>query len=172
MKGMCWQKLRGLQDAGFLYISLKRSLPPIFDIYLQLLPTYSFHNLRQTLLFKYSDFWWFYGQLKLWATKTMVQCIPCIPTGESNGKECRRQFHVGVALRLAPRWIASAIQRCTDGRANVNSPKNDQLWQYYRTWRFFFPSVDAPAKHYENHEIRLRRLNCCAAGHERLHRFL
>ena len=39
MKGMCSKKLRGLQDAGFLYISLKRSLPPIFDIYLQFLPT-------------------------------------------------------------------------------------------------------------------------------------
>ena len=76
MKGMFWQKLRGLQDAGFLYISLKRSLPPIFDMYLQFLPTHSFHNLRQTLLFKYSDVWWFYGQLELWATKTMVQCIP------------------------------------------------------------------------------------------------
>ena len=76
MKGMCWQTLRGLQNAGFLYYSLKRSLPPIFDIYLQFLPTHSIHNLRQTLLFKYSDFWWFYGQLKLWANKTMVQCIP------------------------------------------------------------------------------------------------
>ena len=78
MKGMCWQTLRGLQNAGFLYYSLKRSLPPIFDIYLQFLPTHSIHNLRQTLLFKYSDFWWFYGQLKLWANKTMVQCIPTI----------------------------------------------------------------------------------------------
>ena len=32
---MRWQKMRGLQDAGFLYISLKRYLPHIFDIYLQ-----------------------------------------------------------------------------------------------------------------------------------------
>ena len=50
--------------------------------------------------------------------------------GEINGKESRRQFHVGVAL--LSRWIAGAIQRCTDGRANVKSPKNDQLWKYSR----------------------------------------
>ena len=56
MKGMCWQKLRGLQDAGFLYISLKRSLPPIFDIYLQFLPTHFFHNLRQTNIVTSGDF--------------------------------------------------------------------------------------------------------------------
>ena len=50
--------------------------------------------------------------------------------GEINGKEYRRQFHVGVAL--LSRRIADAIQRCIDGRANVKSPKNDQLWQYSR----------------------------------------
>ena len=61
-----------MQDEGCLYISLKPSLPPISDIYLQFLPTHSFHTLRQTLLFKYCDFWWFFmgnwnfGQLKLW----------------------------------------------------------------------------------------------------------
>ena len=49
---------------------------------------------------------------------------------EINGKESRRQFHVGVAL--LSRWIAGASQRCTDGRANVKSLTNDQLWQYSR----------------------------------------
>ena len=50
--------------------------------------------------------------------------------GEINGKESRHQFHVGVAL--LSRWITGAIQRCTDGRANVKSPNNDQLRQYSR----------------------------------------
>ena len=53
--------------------------------------------------------------------------------GEINGKQSRRQFHVGVAL--LSRRIAGAIQRCTDGRVNVKSPKNDQLWQYSQ-WFF------------------------------------
>ena len=41
--------------------------------------------------------------------------------GEINGNEFRRQFHVGLAL--LSRWIAGAIQRCTDGKPTLNHPK-------------------------------------------------